>query len=94
MPEPLLDADAIWGLLLEVAEELEGECVKVVLGASFDQVFIMKVHAGRATDADDLEALWPRCSFETPDEAAVAYRAAYPHEEPDPHLADWLATII
>ncbi len=56
MPEPLLDADAIWGLLLE--------------------------------------ALWPRCSFETPDEAAVAYRAAYPHEEPDPHLADWLATII
>lgn len=169
MPEPLLDADAIWRLLLEVADELQGERVEVVivggallalnglrdatrdvdtvrsiggrleaavarvaerhdlapkwlndrsrpflpatfdvddcelllddprllvLGASFDQVFLMKVHAGRATDADDLEALWPRCSFETPDEAAVAYRAAYPHEHPDPHLAEWIASVI
>ena len=141
MPEPLLDASAIRALLLEVAEELEGERVEIVivggallalnglreatrdvdtvcaidvrleaavarvaerhdltpkwlndrsrpflpatfemddceilldhpkllvLGASMDQVFLMKVHAGRAADADDLEALWPRCSFARP----------------------------
>ena len=79
---------------IEDCEVLLDDPRLLVLGASFDQVFIMKVHAGRATDADDLEALWPRCSVETPDEAGVAYRAAYPHGEPAPHLADWLATII
>jgi hypothetical protein len=65
-----------------------------VLGAPLDQVFLMKVHAGRATDAADLESLWPRCSFGTPDAAATAYRAAYPHEELDPHIADWIASVI
>lgn len=169
MPEPLLDAGEIWALLLEVAEELEGERVEVVivggallalnglreatrdvdtvrgvgerleaavarvaerhdlapkwlndrsrpflpatfvvegcevllddprllvLGAPLEQVFLMKVHAGRATDSADLEALWPRCSFGTPDAAAAAYRAAYPHEEPDRHMAAWIASVI
>jgi hypothetical protein len=31
VPEPLLDGDAIWALLLEVAEELDGERVEVVI---------------------------------------------------------------
>jgi hypothetical protein len=169
VPEPLLDAEAIRALLVEVAEELDGEQIQVVvvggallalhglrqatrdvdtvravgarleaavarvavrhqlapkwlndrsrpflpatfdiddcevllddprlhvLGAPLDQVFLMKVHAGRAADAADLEVLWPRCSFGTPDTAAGAYRAAYPHEEPDPHMADWIASVI
>jgi hypothetical protein len=169
VPEPLLDAATIWALLLEVAEELEGEQVVViivggaqlalnglrdatrdvdtirsvggrleaavakvaerhdlapkwlndrsrpflpvtfnvedceillddprllVLGAPLDQIFLMKVHAGRAADATDLEALWPRCSFGTPAAAAAAYWAAYPDDHPDPHLADWIASVI
>ena len=169
VPEPLLDADAIRALLLEVAEELAGARVEVVIvggallalhglrdatrdvdtvraiddqleaavarvaerhdlapkwlndrsrpflpatfdaedceilldhpallvmGAPMDQVFLMKVHAGRAVDADDLVRLWPQCSFGTPDAAAVAYAAAYPHEPPDLRLADWIASVL
>jgi hypothetical protein len=54
----------------------------------------MKVNAGRAVDTDDLEALWPHCSFGTPEAATAAYEAAYPDETPDPNLADWIAGII
>ena len=66
----------------------------LVLGAPFDQVFLMKLQAGRAVDADDLEALWPRCSFRTPERAAAAYAEAYPDEGHDPNLANWIAGII
>lgn len=66
----------------------------VVFGAPLDQVFLMKVHAGRAVDAADIEALWPRCSFGSPETAAAAYRAAYPHEAFDPHIAEWIASVI
>jgi hypothetical protein len=44
--------------------------------------------------ADDLEALWPHCSFGTPEAATAAYEEAYPDETPDPNLADWIAGLI
>lgn len=45
-------------------------------------------------DALDLRALWPATRFATPDEAVAAFYTAYPHEEPDPHLADWIRTVV
>lgn len=61
-----------------------------VLGAPLDQVFLMKLLAGRAADTDDIRALWSRSGFASTDEAAAAFHEAYPFEEYDPHLARWL----
>lgn len=66
----------------------------LVITAPLDQIFIMKILASRAADTDDIAALWPLTSFATPHEAAQAFRAAYPHEAEDPHLAAWLAGIV
>ena len=65
-----------------------------VLGAPLDQVFLMKLFASRALDTDDLEALWPCCSFGSPEAAAAAFYQAYPLEERDQHLADHIRAII
>lgn len=62
----------------------------VVLGAPFDQVFLMKLYAARAPDYDDLVALWPRCTFESPEQAVALFYAAYPHLEADPYLVDYV----
>lgn len=34
-----------------------------------------------------------RCDFHSPQEAAALWHAAYPHEEPDPYLADYIQQI-
>jgi len=65
-----------------------------VIGAPIDQVFLMKVHAARASDLPDIRSLWPQSGFITVDEAAVAYSDAYPLETHDPYLADWIAQQI
>lgn len=65
-----------------------------VIGASIDQVLLMKVFAGRATDTPDIRRLWPLSSFRSPEQFVVAFEEAYPHEEPDPHLGDWVARIV
>ncbi|MEI2818309.1 MAG: hypothetical protein V9E99_17915 [Microthrixaceae bacterium] len=65
-----------------------------VIGAPVDQVFLMKVHAARASDLPDIRVLWPRSGFATPDEAAAAYSDAYPLETHDPHVANWIAQQI
>ena len=67
-----------------------------VLAPEPDIVVLMKISAGGRTpnDALDLRALWPATRFATPDHAVAAFYAAYPHEEPDPHLADWIRTVV
>lgn len=65
-----------------------------VLGAPLDQVFLMKLFASRAADVDDVEVLWEHCSYESPEEAAAAFHAAYPHLEVDEHLADHIRGLI
>jgi hypothetical protein len=64
-----------------------------VLGASFDDVFLMKLYASRATDYDDLAAIWRHCTFETPAEAVRRFYLAYPLEEHDEHLIDHIEGI-
>lgn len=72
---------------------IEGPGLRV-LGAPFDQVFLMKLFASRAADGEDIEVLWEHCSFETPEEAADAFHRAYPHLEVDEHLADHIRALI
>jgi len=64
-----------------------------VLGAPLSQVFLMKLYAARARDYDDLVTLWPRAGFRSPEEAAAALFAAFPHAPDDPHLADYVRAI-
>jgi hypothetical protein len=61
-----------------------------VLGAPLQQVFLMKVLAARSRDITDLEISWTDCGFESPEQAAASFHEAYPHEEYDSHLADWI----
>ncbi len=67
-----------------------------VLAPPPDVVVLMKISAGGRTpnDALDLRALWPSTRFTTADQAVDAFYAAYPNEEPDPYLADWIRTVI
>lgn len=65
-----------------------------VLGAPFDQVFLMKLYASRAVDTDDLEALWPHCSFRSPEAAAEAFYDGYPLEDRDEFLAAHIRRIV
>lgn len=61
-----------------------------------DVVVLMKISAGGRTpnDALDLRSLWATTRFATPDNAASAFYDAYPHEEHDPHLAEWIRTVV
>jgi hypothetical protein len=53
-------------------------------------VFAMKLFSMRAADTADLPPLWPLTGFGTAVEAVAFMEACYPHQEPDPHLADYL----
>lgn len=72
---------------------IEGQGL-AVLGAPFDQVFLMKLFASRAADAEDLEVLWERCTFESPEAAAEEFHRGYPHLEVDVHLADHIRALV
>jgi hypothetical protein len=50
----------------------------------------MKLFSLRAADTADLVPLWPLTGFGTADEAVAFTRGCYPHQEPDPYLADYL----
>ena len=67
-----------------------------VLAPPPEIVLLMKISAGGRTpnDALDLQALWPSTLFTTADQAVDAFYVAYPYDEPDPYLADWIRTVI
>ncbi len=81
------------GLRTNACEVLLEHPRLLVLGPPADFVFLMKLYAARAPDYDDMIALWPRCSFSTPDDAVDRFYAAYPHDTPDPHLTEFVAGI-
>ena len=65
-----------------------------VVGVPPDALLLMKLN--RASDADqaDMRRLWPLCTFTTAKEVVAAYRAAYPAEEHDAHLTDYVRTLL
>jgi len=66
-----------------------------VLGAPLRQVFLMKLFAARSRtrDVSDLVSLWPRCGFESPQQAVTEMYETFPHEDEDPHLVTFVASI-
>jgi hypothetical protein len=65
-----------------------------VLGAPLRQVFLMKLVSNRARDIADIPLLWPHSGFATAEEAVEhLYVHAYPGEDRDPHLAQWLRDV-
>ena len=58
-----------------------------------DTIFVMKLLRADPPDRDDMVRIWPRCSFDSAEAAVVAFCAAYPHEEPDPHLGGFVQAI-
>lgn len=66
-----------------------------VLAAPADVVFVMKMEAGRRErDLEDLDLLWPFTSFGSPEAAVAAHRKAYPEAVEDPHLVNWLRSVV
>jgi Nucleotidyltransferase of unknown function (DUF6036) len=66
----------------------------LVLGPPADQVFLMKLCASRAPDVNDMVALWPLCNFADAVDVVNQFYAAYPNEEPDPFMTNYVQTII
>jgi hypothetical protein len=64
----------------------------LVLGAPLRQAFVMKLFASRvrSRDYDDMVVLWPKCRFDSAEQAVELYRAAYPHEVEDPYLVEYV----
>lgn len=82
------------GLSSDECEVLFDHGRLVALGPPPDAVFLMKLQAARAGDADDMRALWPTCSFADPAQAVAAFYEAYPHEELDPHLLEFVSRTV
>jgi hypothetical protein len=66
----------------------------LVLGPPADQVFLMKLSASRAPDLNDMVVLWPLCGFADADDVVSRFYAAYPNEEPDPFMTEYVQRII
>lgn len=56
-------------------------------------IFVMKLLRADPQDREDLVVLWPSCSFSDANDAAKAFRIAYPHAPEDEHLADYIADV-
>jgi hypothetical protein len=53
----------------------------------------MKPFAARAADITDLTTIWSDCEFESYEQAANIYHAAYPHLDLDEYLVDEIRLI-
>lgn len=84
-PSTLRESDC--DVLLETPQLL-------VLGAPPNVVFAMKLFANRAVDIPDLRRLWGHCTFASAAEAVNFFYTSYPHEDPDPHLEDFVQQHI
>ena len=56
-------------------------------------IFVMKLYRADPQDREDLVILWPLCDFSGADDAARAFRLAYPHAPQDEYLADYVADV-
>ncbi len=64
-----------------------------VLGAPLDQIFVMKLYAGRAQDREDMISIWSHTGFTRAEAAAAVFWAAYPHSPADEFLVDFITEI-
>jgi len=65
----------------------------LVLGAPFDQVFLMKLYRNDAQDFEDMIRIWPLCGFASAQQVVDLFFDAYPHAPNDEHLVDLVRQI-
>lgn len=58
-----------------------------------DDIFLMKLAAGREQDRIDMIALWPFCSFGSAAAAVGAFNERIPMADDDPHLVEYVAGV-
>jgi len=66
----------------------------VVLGVSADALLLMKLTRANEVDQADIRRVWPLCTFETAEQVVTSYYEAFPAEAPDPHLVDFVESLI
>ncbi len=71
--------------------ELDGLTVRT---PSADVIFVMKLYRAEPQDREDLIVLWPLCGFVDADDAARAFRDAYPHAPDGEYLASYIEEVI
>jgi hypothetical protein len=71
----------------------ENETLRV-FGPHVDDIFIMKLNASRKIDIADMVSLWPEVTFQTAAEVVERHTAAYPADDTDEHLEEFVQTII
>ena len=54
----------------------------------------MKLCASRAPDVNDMVVLPPLCGLTDADDVVNRFYAAYPNEEPDPFMTEYVQRII
>jgi hypothetical protein len=82
------------GLAVAECETLVEHPNLTVLGPPAAWVFLMKLNASRpGDDHNDMVALWPFSDFADPEDAIARFHGAYPLEEPDPYLVDYVRRI-
>jgi Nucleotidyltransferase of unknown function (DUF6036) len=66
----------------------------LVQGPPTDQIFLMKLSASRAPDVSDMVVLWPLCDFSGAEDVVNQFYLAYPNEERDPFMTEYVERII
>ncbi len=56
-------------------------------------IFVMKLFRADPQDREDLITLWPLCTFADAENAANAFRHAYPQAPSDEHLSSYIAEV-
>lgn len=56
-------------------------------------IFVMKMYRADPQDREDLVSLWPLCRFSDSEDAAAAFRDAYPHAPEDKFLSDYVRDV-
>ncbi len=65
----------------------------VVRTPNANVMFVMKLHRADPQDRQAMINLRPMCNFVTPEEAARACGAGYPHAPKDDHLVDYINDV-
>jgi hypothetical protein len=81
------------GASFDDCEVVYHQAVLTVRTPSADVIFVMKLYRADPQDREDMIALWPLCTFATPDDAARAFRFAYPHAPDDRYLGDFIRGV-
>ena len=65
-----------------------------VVGVPPSALFLMKLNRASESDQADMRRLWPLCTFKSIEQVVAEFDAAYPAQEPDEYLADFVRQLV